>query len=44
MQHGVAKLVQGFSGLDVGDGVRVPLIDTNVERGHIDFKRVSSSK
>jgi VacB/RNase II family 3'-5' exoribonuclease len=36
------KLVQGFDGLDVGDRVRVQLIDTNVERGYIDFKRVSS--
>jgi VacB/RNase II family 3'-5' exoribonuclease len=38
------KLVQGFSGLDVGDRVRVQLIDTNVERGYIDFKQVGSSR
>jgi VacB/RNase II family 3'-5' exoribonuclease len=38
------KVVQGFSGLDVGDRVRVQLIDTNVERGYIDFKQVGSSK
>jgi VacB/RNase II family 3'-5' exoribonuclease len=38
------KLVQGFKGLDVGERLRVQLIDTNVERGFIDFKKVSSSK
>ena len=38
------KLVQGFEGLDIGERVRVQLIDTNVERGFIDFKKVSSSK
>lgn len=38
------KLVDGFEGLDVGERVRVQLIDTNVERGYIDFKNVSSSK
>ena len=38
------KLVDGFEGLDVGDRVRVQLIDTNVERGYIDFKKVSSSR
>ena len=37
------KLVHGFEGLDVGERVRVQLIDTNVERGYIDFKKVSSS-
>jgi VacB/RNase II family 3'-5' exoribonuclease len=37
------KLVDGFEGLDVGEQVRVQLIDTNVEQGYIDFKRVSSS-
>jgi ribonuclease R len=37
-------LVQGFDGLDVGDQVRVQLIDTNVERGYIDFKQVGSAK
>jgi VacB/RNase II family 3'-5' exoribonuclease len=36
------KLVMGASGLDVGDGVRVQLMSTNVERGYIDFSRVSS--
>jgi exoribonuclease-2 len=35
------KIVQGFAGLDVGDRVRVKLIDVNVERGFIDFVGVS---
>jgi exoribonuclease-2 len=34
------KLVQGFQGADVGDRLRVQLIDTDVDRGYIDFKRV----
>jgi exoribonuclease-2 len=38
------KLEQGFDGLDVGDRVRVQLIDTNVEHGYIDFKKVSSPR
>ena len=38
------KLVQGFAGIDVGDRIRVQLIDTNVERGYIDFKKVNASK
>jgi exoribonuclease-2 len=38
------KLVQGFNGMDVGDRMRVQLIDTNVERGYIDFRRIISSK
>jgi VacB/RNase II family 3'-5' exoribonuclease len=37
------KLVDGFQGLDVGEQVRVQLIDTNVEQGYIDFKKVSWS-
>jgi ribonuclease R len=37
------KLVDGFEGLDVGERVRVQLIDTNVELGYIDFKKVGSS-
>ncbi len=38
------KLVQGFEGLDVGHRLRVQLTETNVERGFIDFKKVSSSR
>jgi exoribonuclease-2 len=37
------KLMQGFDGIDVGDRIRVQLIDTNVERGFIDFKKVNAS-
>jgi VacB/RNase II family 3'-5' exoribonuclease len=36
------KVVEGFEGMDVGERVRVQLIDTNVERGFIDFKKVYS--
>ena len=36
------KVVTGVSGLDVGDTVRVELLNTNVERGYIDFGRVGS--
>jgi VacB/RNase II family 3'-5' exoribonuclease len=32
-------LVEGAKGVDVGDRLRVQLIDTDVERGYIDFKR-----
>jgi exoribonuclease-2 len=38
------KLVQGLDGIDVGDRMRVQLIDTNVERGYIDFKKVNASR
>jgi VacB/RNase II family 3'-5' exoribonuclease len=38
------KLVEGFEGLDVGERVRVQLIDTNVERGYIDFRKVDTSR
>ena len=34
------KLIHGFEGLDVGDHVRVALVQTDVERGFIDFKRL----
>jgi exoribonuclease-2 len=38
------KLVQGFQGVDVGDRVRVRLIETNVELGFIDFALVGLTK
>jgi exoribonuclease-2 len=38
------KLVDGFEGLDVGERVRVQLIDTNVDQGFINFKKVNSSR
>jgi exoribonuclease-2 len=38
------KLVNGFEGLDVGQRVRVQLIETDVQRGFIDFKKVNSTK
>ena len=34
------KVVHGFEGLDVGDRVRVELVDTDVARGFIDFVAV----
>lgn len=33
------KLERGWEGLDIGDRVRVRLVDVNVERGFIDFVR-----
>lgn len=36
------RVVRGFDGLDVGDRVRVTLLDTDVERGFIDFSRSRS--
>jgi exoribonuclease-2 len=34
------KIERGYQGLDVGDRVRLRLIDTNPERGFIDFERI----
>jgi exoribonuclease-2 len=33
------RIVRGFAGLGVGDKVRVTLVGTDFERGHIDFAR-----
>ena len=38
------RVVRGFQGLDVGDRVAVELVDTNVERGFIDFARVDGPR
>ena len=38
------KLMQGIKGLDVGDRIRVQLIEVDVEKGYIDFKRIKSSR
>ncbi len=37
------KVVRGFEGLDVGDRVRVELLDTDVDRGFVDFGRLRNS-
>lgn len=37
------KLVGGFQGVDVGDKIRVQLVDVDVQRGFIDFKRVDGN-
>ena len=37
------RVVRGYQGLDVGDHVRVELVDTNVQRGFVDFARVVTS-
>jgi exoribonuclease-2 len=36
------KLVQGFEGVDVGDQIRVQLIQVDVEKGFIDFRRAKN--
>ncbi len=38
------KLVQGFDGTDVGDRMRVQLVETNAERGYIDFKQINRAR
>jgi exoribonuclease-2 len=35
------RVEQGQSGLDVGEAVRVKLLHTDIERGFIDFARIS---
>jgi len=44
IEHPLAegRVIKGFEGLDVGDPVRVQLVYTDVERGFIDFARVSA--
>jgi VacB/RNase II family 3'-5' exoribonuclease len=37
------RLMHGFEGLDVGHRIRVQLIHADVERGFIDFRKVSSN-
>jgi len=34
------RLESGFKGMDVGQELRVQLVNTNVERGYIDYKKV----
>jgi exoribonuclease-2 len=38
------KVVQGFEGMDVGNRMRVQLIDIDVKRGFIDFRKVGLSR
>ena len=38
------KVVRGFEDLDVGDHTRIELVGTDVERGFIDFRRVTERR
>ena len=38
------RVVHGFEGLDVGNRIRVQLISVDVDRGYIDFRKVSPSR
>lgn len=38
--HIEGRLVSGHQGLDVGQHIRVELVETDVEKGYIDFKKV----
>jgi exoribonuclease-2 len=38
------RVVRGFKGLDVGDHTRVELVDTDVDRGFIDFARAGGAR
>jgi exoribonuclease-2 len=38
------RVVHGFEGLDVGNRIRVQLISVDVDRGYIDFRKVSASR
>jgi len=35
------RLISGFEGVDVGHRIRVQLMHTDVERGYIDFRKVT---
>ncbi len=37
------RLVNGFENADVGDRLRVQLVHTDVDRGHVDFKRIGGA-
>ena len=37
------RLVKGFEGVDVGDRLNVKLINTDVNKGFIDFEKVVQS-
>ena len=37
------RLLYGFEGVDVGQRLKVQLVRTDVEKGYIDFKRISSN-
>ena len=36
--------MRGFEGADVGDRLRVQLIETNVDKGFIDFAKVGGAR
>ena len=36
------RVIRGAQGVDVGDRVRVRLVSVDVEKGFVDFERVSS--
>ena len=37
------RLVRGFTGVDVGDRVRVQLLSVDVDRGYIDFGKAGAT-
>jgi exoribonuclease-2 len=38
------RIVHGFEGIDVGNQIHVQLISVDVDRGYIDFRKVSPSR